>query len=133
MKTKGNAAKIGAWTDAENAIISRAYIGMLALECAGAPFNKAQHRREGLATMATARDDKRMRSPGSWEMKCCNISAVLHGAGLLYVNGYKPLGHGQQKALALALAAAFEKHADAGVIESVVASIAADCLRGLNK
>jgi hypothetical protein len=37
-------------------------------------------------------------------MKHCNISAVMRAAGLPWINGYKPLGHGQQKPLAAALA-----------------------------
>ena len=131
MKTKDNADKIGAWVDDENATIARAYVAMLDKELNGTPFNKAAIRREGLATMAATRNDKRERSPGSWEMKCCNISAVLHAAGLRFVQGYKPLGHGQQKALTLALAAAFQEYADDNGGGDAFMYAAADCLREL--
>jgi len=106
--TKG--APLGNWTREENSIIAGSYLEMLALEMDGRKYNKAAMRRAGLAAMATYRSDGRERSHGSWEMKCCNISAVLVAAGkargqdLPWIKGYKPLGHGQQKALAHALA-----------------------------
>ena len=65
--------------------------------------NTAQMRRDGLAAMATYREDRRERSHGSWEMKCCNISAVMRAAGLPFIQGYKPLGHGQVRDLAAAM------------------------------
>jgi hypothetical protein len=36
-------------------------------------------------------------------MKACNVSAVMRAAGLPWINGYKPLGHGQARPLAKAL------------------------------
>lgn len=93
-----------AWTDAENFVIADIYISMWAQELRAEPFNKSAKRREGLAAMAATRDDGRARSAGSWEMKCCNISAIFHAAGLPFINGYKPLGHAQSKPLARALA-----------------------------
>ena len=95
--------KLGFWTDDENNIIAAEYMRNLGLEKNGIKYNKAASRREGLATMGHAREDGRTRSHGSWEMKCCNISAVLQAAGLPWINGYKPLGHGQAKPLARAL------------------------------
>ena len=110
MKTKGNAAKIGPWTDTENAILAHKYLVILDYEKSKKHVNKAQHRREGIAAMAGARDDKRERSHGSWEMKMCNASAVMAAAGLPFIQGYKPLGHGQARDLARALAVAMLAH-----------------------
>ena len=104
MKTKGNADKIGPWTREENSVLAGNYLVMLGLESRGEKYNKAATRRHGLGAMASYRDDRRERSHGSWEMKCCNASAVMHAAGLPFIQGYKPLGHGQQRALAHALA-----------------------------
>ena len=101
---------LGKWTREENSVIAGHYLEMLGLEIRGEKFNKAAHRREGLATMATYRGDRATRSHGSWEMKCCNISAVMRAAGLPFIDGYKPLGHGQQRDLAHALAAAALAH-----------------------
>jgi hypothetical protein len=72
--------------------------------------NKSKARREGLAAMAATREDNAQRSPGSWEMKACNISAVMRAAGLPWVNGYKPLGHGQAAPLARALVTVLLAH-----------------------
>ena len=125
MKTKGNADKIGAWTREENSVLAGSYLTMLAMEKDHAKFNKAQFRREGLAAMASYREDGRERSHGSWEMKCCNASAVMHAAGLPFVQGYKPLGHGQQRALAHALAVQALAHgfndADVAALEKLAA------------
>lgn len=95
---------LGPWTREENSVLAGHYLDMLARELRAEKYNKAANRRAGLAAMATYRDDRAQRSPGSWEMKCCNASAVMRAAGLPFINGYKPLGHGQQKALAHALA-----------------------------
>lgn len=105
-----NKPKLGAWTPEENEIIALSYLDMLRRELRGDKFNKAANRREGLATMALVRADNAERSHGSWEMKCCNVSAVMRAAGLPWVNGYKPLGHGQAKPLATALACAALAH-----------------------
>ena len=113
MTTTTKPAPLGAWTDDENRVIARAYLNMLRAELAGAKYNKAATRRAGLEQMAATRDDGRARSAGSWEMKCCNISAVLDRAGLRYIRGYKPLGHGQARPLALALARQLEREPDA--------------------
>jgi hypothetical protein len=96
-------AKLGTWTDSELDIIAAAYLDMLAREHRAQAFNKSAIRREGLAAMAATREDGAQRSAGSWEMKCCNVSAVARAAGFGFVNGYKPLGHGQGKPIAAAL------------------------------
>jgi hypothetical protein len=64
------------------------YIGMLALELRGQPFNKAEHNRQ-LQQMLNGR------SHGSIERKHQNISAILIESGYPYVAGYKPLGNYQ--------------------------------------
>jgi hypothetical protein len=92
--------KLGPWTDGENNIIASHYVDMLARELRGDKYNKAANRREGITLMAASRDDGNARSHGSWEMKCCNISAVMQLAGLPWING---LGHGQARPLAAAL------------------------------
>lgn len=99
--------RIGPWSDAENAIIAAHYVRMLALETDHKPFNKSAIRRQGLIEMQRAHPEHAPRSPGSWELKCCNISAMLNDAGLQYVNGYKPLGHGQGASLRNALRSSF--------------------------
>ena len=104
MTTKDERPKLGNWTREENRIICGFYLDMLARELRGEKYNKAANRREGLALMATYRADLAQRSHGSWEMKCCNASAVMRAAGLPFINGYKPLGHGQMRDLAHALA-----------------------------
>ena len=118
------APKLGAWTREENSVIAGAYLEMLAHELRGEKYSKAAERRAGLAAMATYRDDRQQRSAGSWEMKACNISAVMIAAGLPYIHGYKPLGHGQQRALAHALATQAGAHGwsdtDIAALESIV-------------
>jgi Domain of unknown function (DUF3883) len=61
---------------------------MLEKEILGKPFNKTEHRRT-LAQQLGGRSD------GSIEFKHANISAVLTGLGLPYVEGYKPRGNYQ--------------------------------------
>jgi hypothetical protein len=95
---------LGPWTEAENFTIADAYLVMIAAENAGLKYNKAATRRAGLLAMAATRDDGRARSAGAWEMKCCNLSAVMRAAGLPFIQGYKPLGHGQMRPIAAALA-----------------------------
>jgi hypothetical protein len=99
-------ATLGPWTREENRVLAGSYLDMLARELRAEKYNKAAARREGLALMATYREDRAQRSAGSWEMKMCNASAVMRAAGLPWINGYKPLGHGQQRALAHALSLA---------------------------
>ena len=101
---------LGKWTREENSVIAATYVDMLARELRGDKYNKAANRREGIASMRTYREDGLARSHGSWEMKCCNISAVMRAAGLPFINGYKPLGHGQMRDLAHALATQMLAH-----------------------
>ena len=61
---------------------------MLALELSGKPYNKKDHNR----LLREHLDD---RSHGSVEFKHQNISAVLDGMGLPYIDGYKPRGNVQ--------------------------------------
>lgn len=91
------------WSDDENNAIAAVYLHMLAREIRGEPNNKAANRRETLPKLNG-------RSAGSYEMKACNISAVLAAVGLPWINGYKPLGHGQQRPLARALVAQMIAH-----------------------
>jgi len=104
--TTNKPATLGPWTREENRVLAGFYLDMLARELRGEKYNKAANRREGLALMATYREDRAQRSAGSWEMKMCNASAVMIAAGLPFIHGYKPLGHGQQRDLANALALA---------------------------
>ena len=66
----------------------RDYLNMLAAELRGEPVNKAARNRE-------LRGRLDGRSHSAVEKKHQNISAVLISLGFPYVNGYKPLGHGQ--------------------------------------
>lgn len=123
MTTTTKPAPLGAWQAGENDIIAAAYLDMLSRELLATTYNKAANRRDGLAAMAATRDDGASRSHGSWEMKCCNVSAVMRAARLPWINGYKPLGHGQARPLAAALArgmiAAGWDDADIARIEAV--------------
>jgi hypothetical protein len=62
---------------------------MLRKELAGDPYSKTMHRQNLLSQL-------RNRSDGSIEFKHANISAVLVGFGLPYIDGYKPRGNYQQ-------------------------------------
>src|SRR5262249_9215637 len=73
------------WSEQEVRLIVAAYFEMLERELLGKPFSKAEHRR-GLAPRLDARSD------GSIEFKHQNISAVLTGLGMPYIEGYKPRG-----------------------------------------
>src|SRR5437762_4527729 len=65
------------------------YLGMLALELRGEPFNKAEHNRN-LARVLNGR------TRGSIERKHQNISAVLIELGYPYIDVYKPLRNYQE-------------------------------------
>ncbi len=65
------------------------YLGMLALELRGGPFNKAEHNRN-LSRLLNER------TRGSIERKHQNISAILIELGYPYIDGYKPLGNYQE-------------------------------------
>ena len=65
------------------------YLAMLHGELSGAPYNKAEHRRN-LAGQLHGRSD------GAIERKHQNISAALIALGFAYIPGYKPLRNFQQ-------------------------------------
>lgn len=66
----------------------RDYLSMLVLELRGERFNKKARNRE-------LRVQLDGRSHGAVERKHQNISAILISLGCPYIDGYKPLGHGQ--------------------------------------
>lgn len=76
------------WSEGEARLIVADYFTMLEKELLGKPLNKTEHRRS-LAPKLAGRSD------GSIEFKHANISAVLTGLGLPYVEGYKPRGNFQ--------------------------------------
>jgi len=76
-----------AWTESEVSAVVDSYFRMLALEKAGAPYNKSENRRRLMAVVG--------RSEGAIERKLQNISAVLDEVGVQWINGYKPLAHYQ--------------------------------------
>jgi Domain of unknown function (DUF3883) len=76
------------WSEQEVGLIVADYFTMLEKELLGKPFSKTEHRRS-LAPKLAGRSD------GSIEFKHANISAVLTGLGLPYVEGYKPRGNCQ--------------------------------------
>ena len=78
------------WTEAENRAIVDDYLTMLALECAGKPYSKTEHRNALIESIGGTR------SRGSVERKHQNISAVMLQLGLPYIKGYKPLPNIQE-------------------------------------
>lgn len=71
------------WTDLEVEATVADYLAMLVKFHAGQPLNKAEHSR----ALRKVLDD---RSAASVDFKRRNISAVLHGEGLDYLDGYVP-------------------------------------------
>lgn len=90
------------WTAAQVGSAVDAYFAMLRLEIDGLPYAKADHN----ARVMTATG----RSKGSVEFKFQNVSAVLDGMGLRWVEGYKPRGHGQTGAIRHAIDAHLDAH-----------------------
>jgi hypothetical protein len=80
------------WTPHEVALVVADYFEMLRAELAGEPFSKADHNR-------SLRADLTNRSKQSVEYKHQNISAVLLGMGLPYIDGYKPARNFQRTLL----------------------------------
>jgi hypothetical protein len=74
------------WSAYEVELILADYFEMLLAELSGEAFSKAEHNRE-------LRPKLRNRSRGSVERKHQNISAVLIGMGLPYIDGYKRAKH----------------------------------------
>ena len=77
------------WSKKEVERIVVDYFKMLLSELEGESFNKTEHRR----ALAPRLDN---RSKGSIEFKHQNISAVMIGLGLPYIDGYKPRGNFQR-------------------------------------
>jgi hypothetical protein len=75
----------GDWTEAENRAVVDDYLAMLALECAGQPYNKTEYRNALIKAIGGARSSR------SIEWKHRNISAIMLQLGLPYITGYKPL------------------------------------------
>jgi hypothetical protein len=76
------------WSEHEVRLIVADYFSMLEKELLGKPYTKTDHRK-ALGPQLGGRSD------GSIEFKHANISAVLAGQGLPYVEGYKPRGNYQ--------------------------------------
>jgi hypothetical protein len=76
------------WSANEVGLIVADYFAMLERELLGKDYSKTDHRR-ALSPQLSGRSD------GSIEFKHQNISAVLTGLGLPYIEGYKPRGNFQ--------------------------------------
>lgn len=77
------------WSEAEVERTVADYFDMLRKELNCEAYSKAEHRRSLVPLLDG-------RSEGSVEFKHCNVSGVLVGMGLPYVEGYKPRGNYQQ-------------------------------------
>ncbi|MHA7286565.1 protein NO VEIN domain-containing protein [Arthrobacter sp. MDT3-44] len=91
------------WTDAEVGAIVSSYLGMLRLELAGEPFNKAEENRKLQEIIG--------RTKGSIEFKHQNISAVIIEAKGIPIDGYKPMRNVQDR-LRTAVLDAFQGDAE---------------------
>jgi hypothetical protein len=76
------------WSEQEVRLIVADYFTMLEHELLGKAYNKTEHRKALIPQLGG-------RSDGSIEFKHANISAVLAGQGLPYIEGYKPRGNYQ--------------------------------------
>lgn len=76
------------WTEDEVHATVTDYFDMLRLEADGVAYNKSGHNE-------TLRNQLRGRSKASVELKHQNISAILNGMGLPFIQGYKPRGNSQ--------------------------------------
>jgi hypothetical protein len=76
------------WSPVEVEGIVADYFEMLRKELHCEPYSKAEHRRSLLPALAG-------RKEAAIEFKHCNISGVLVGMGLPYIEGYKPRGNYQ--------------------------------------
>ncbi len=81
-----------AWSREEVDLIVADYFAMLRSELAGEPYSKVDHNRALQPLLGG-------RSKGSVEFKHQNISAVLVGMGLPYIDGYKPAWNYQKAVL----------------------------------
>jgi hypothetical protein len=76
------------WSEGEVGLIVADYFTMLRADLLGQRYTKVEHRKALRSQLAG-------RSDGSVEFKHANISAVLVGLGLPYIEGYKPRGNYQ--------------------------------------
>jgi hypothetical protein len=79
-----------AWTEAEDALIVRDYLALMAALGRAEKINKAATRRALLPLLNN-------RSEGSIEFKRCNVSAVLVSLGRSYLPGYLPRDNYQRR------------------------------------
>jgi hypothetical protein len=91
------------WTPHEVELIVADYFAMLRAELAGESYSKAAHNR----ALRTRLND---RSKQSVEYKHQNISAVLIGMGLPYIDGYKPARNLQKTLLPQAVGEYLIRH-----------------------
>ncbi|WP_417605079.1 DUF3883 domain-containing protein [Oceanimonas baumannii] len=80
------------WSRAEVEETVSDYLDMLFLELSGKKYNKSEYRRNLRAKLNN-------RTDSAIELKHQNISAVLVGMGIPYINGYKPRGNYQREHL----------------------------------
>jgi len=73
------------WTEREISISVEAYLLMLRIQQSGTKPNKGMIRSVYLPQLRGSR------TPGSWDRRMCNISAVFVELDLPYVKGFKPL------------------------------------------
>lgn len=92
------------WSEDEVRLVVADYFAMLEKELLGQPLNKTEHRK-ALAPLLGGRSNP------SIEFKHANISAVLAGQGLPYIDGYKPRGN-YQALLGQGVAAFLERNPD---------------------
>lgn len=78
------------WSDKEVELIVADYFSMLEKEIGGETYVKSEHR-AALIPRLNGRSDPAV------EYKHCNISSVLDGLELRYVDGYKPRAHKQER------------------------------------
>jgi hypothetical protein len=76
------------WSEQEVQLIVTDYFAMLEAEMLGKPYSKTEHRKVLLPQLVGRKDP-------AVEFKHANISAVLAGQGLPYIEGYKPRGNYQ--------------------------------------
>lgn len=78
------------WADGEIAVALDAYFRMLGWQLDGREFVKADVRHD-VMELLPARSEK------SIDLKWCNVSSVLNEFGLLWLDGFKPMPHIQQR------------------------------------
>jgi hypothetical protein len=76
------------WSNEEVAATVASYFDMLRLDAQQASYKKSEFN-------AALRQNLRGRSKASVELKYQNVSAVLHGMDLPFIQGYKPRGNAQ--------------------------------------